>query len=283
LKVAIGNEPERDAAATAVRENGKNGCTLDLLAFWTGWRLNALDAIEATCGRIHVPQSVLDRLLARREKIEFSLKDGLKTARYDDGRVAASEVAPEIVQGWLEEIDRAIAWVEIRAVVCPLILTDDLSPELAVFLQGGRSDIFDSVALAVRKTLLLVSDDRPTREFAHIVGWSRSAWLHQVFGVAAEQGHIGFDTFIRWSADLVDSGHTYIGVSGAALVRALELDAADGKAPGYLYRTLCKVIGGRGASRNPMFWRCFSVYAIFGPTARPTRSGRLPQACCLSI
>ena len=148
---------------------------------------------------------------------------------------------------WLEEIDRAIAWVETRATVCPLILTDDLPPELAEFLHGGRSDIFDSVAVAVRNKHLLVSDDRSTREFAHIVGWGRSAWLHQVFGVAAEQGHIDFDTLIRWSADLVDSGHTYIGVSGAALVRAFELDAASGKAPGYLYRTLCKVIGGRGA------------------------------------
>lgn len=247
LKVAIGNEPERNAAAVAIRENGKNGCTLDLLAFWTGWRLNALEAIELTCGRIHVPQSVFDRLLARREKIEFSLKDGLKTARYDDGRIAATEVAPEIVKEWLEEIDRSIAWVETKATVCPLILTDDLSPELAEFLQGGRSDIFDSVALAARTKHLLVSDDRPTREFAHIMGWSRSAWLHQVFCVSAEQGHIDFGTLIRWSADLVDSGQTYIGVSGAALVRAFELDAADGKAPGYLYRTLCKVIGGRGA------------------------------------
>ncbi|MES0057280.1 tetratricopeptide repeat protein [Mesorhizobium sp. M0078] len=247
LKVAIGNEPERHAAATAVRGNESAGCTLDLLAFWTGWRLKALDAIEATCGRIYLPQSVFDRLLARREQIQSSLKDGLKTARYDNGRIAATEVAPEIVKDWLEDIDKAIAWVETKASVCPLLLTDDLPKELIEFLHGGRSDIFDSVALAIQKQHLLVSDDRPVREFAHIMGWSRSAWLHQVFGVAAERRHIDFDTFIRWSADLVDSGHSYIGVSGVALARSFRIDAAEGKAPGYLYRTLSKVIGGRGA------------------------------------
>ncbi|RWE64146.1 hypothetical protein [Mesorhizobium sp.] len=247
LKVAIGNGPERDAAAIAVRENATQGCTLDLLAFWTGWRLSALETIEATCGRIHLPQSVSDRLLARREQIQFSLKDGLKTARYDNGRIAATEVAPEIVKSWLEDIDKAIAWVEANANVCPLLLTNDLPKDLIEFLQGGRSDIFDSVGLAIQNKHLLVSDDRPIREFAHIMGWSRSAWLHQVFGVAAESGLIDFDTLIRWSADLVDSGHTYIGVSGIALARAFRLDAAEGQVPGYLYRTLCKVIGGRGA------------------------------------
>ena len=42
LKVAIGNEPEREAAAAMVRANERKGCVLDLLAFWTAWRLSAL-------------------------------------------------------------------------------------------------------------------------------------------------------------------------------------------------------------------------------------------------
>src|SRR5262249_13952898 len=79
LKVAIGNEPEREAAARAVRENGKKGCVLDLLAFWTAGQLQALDAIVATCGPIQLTQGVIDRLRARRERIESSVKDGLRS------------------------------------------------------------------------------------------------------------------------------------------------------------------------------------------------------------
>jgi cellulose synthase operon protein C len=66
LKVAMGNEAEREAALQAVRENAQKGCVLDLLAFWTAARLQALDTIAATCGRIHLTQSVMDARGARR-------------------------------------------------------------------------------------------------------------------------------------------------------------------------------------------------------------------------
>lgn len=247
LKVAVGNLPERDAATKAIHENAKQGCVLDLLSFWTAWRLQALDAVTAVCGPIHLPQSVADRLQVRRERIKFSINDGLKTAKYEDGRLAATEVAPEVVKEWLDDIDRAIAWVESNAIVCPLLANDHLPNALREFLRGGRSDIFDSLVVAIQTQRLLISDDLPTREIGRIMGHSSSAWLHQVFGAGLDQERIDFDTFIRWSADLVDSGHNYIGVSGAVLARALQLDARNGTAPGYLYRALTKVIGGKGA------------------------------------
>ena len=57
LKVAAGNFEEREAADRAIRSNGRRGCVLDLLAFWTAWRIGALKAVRATCGPIHLPQS----------------------------------------------------------------------------------------------------------------------------------------------------------------------------------------------------------------------------------
>lgn len=114
-------------------------------------------------------------------------------------------------------------------------------------LRTGRTDIFDSVVLAMQRNVLLVTDDLPTRQFGRALGLRASAWLHQVFGVAADQKRIDFDTFIRWSANLVDAGHSYIGVNGQALARSVRLDAENGEAPGYLFKSLCKVIGGRTA------------------------------------
>ena len=203
--------------------------------------------MTATCGSIFLPQSVVDRLRARREKIQFSAKDGMRSARYDNGKIAATEIAPEVIHTWLDDVDRAIAWVEANAVVCPLVAGDELPPALRDHLRMGRTDLFDSVVLAMQRKVLLVTDDLPTREFGRVLGLEASAWLHQVFGVAADQNRIDFDTFVRWSANLVDAGHSYIGVSGQALARSVRLDAENGKAPGCLFIALSKVIGGRTA------------------------------------
>ena len=247
LKVAIGNEPEREAAARAVRENARQGCVLDLLAFWTAWRLQALDAIAATCGPIHLTQSVMDRLRARRERFDDSATDGLRSARYESGKIALHEVAPEVIMEWRDDVVRAIAWAEANATICPLVAGEGLPTALREHLRTGHSDIFDSIVLAMQAAVVLVTDDLPTREFSRLVGGSGAAWLHQVFAVAHQQRHIDFDTYIRWSADLVDAGHNYIGITGQALARALRMDAEADQSPGYLFKTLIKVIGGRDA------------------------------------
>ena len=99
----------------------------------------------------------------------------------------------------------------------------------------------------MQAAVLLVTDDLPTREFSRLVGGSGGAWLHQVFAVALQHRHIDLDTYIRWSADLVDASHNYIGITGQALAQALRIDAEADQSPGYLFKTLIKVIGGRSA------------------------------------
>jgi cellulose synthase operon protein C len=256
LKVAIGNEFERNAAAAAIRENARKGCVLDLLGFWTAWRLQALDAIVATCGPIHLTQSVLDRLRARRELVDNSARDGLRSASYQAGKMVVREIAPQVIVEWRDDLDRAIAWAEANANICPLVAGDELPIALREHLRAGLSDIFDSVVLAMQAGVLLVTDDRPTREFSALVGGGGGTWLHQVFVTATEWRHVDADTCIRWSAHLVSAGHSYIGISGAALARALRMDAEAGEAPGYLFKALGEVIGGRIAEPRSHLSAC---------------------------
>jgi cellulose synthase operon protein C len=110
LKVAAGNEQERTLANQTVRLNERRGCVLDLLAFWTAWRLGALDAVQLTCGPIQMPQSVLDRLRSRREQFEESARDGLRSAAYENGRMTVREVSGDVITGLRDEVDRAISW-----------------------------------------------------------------------------------------------------------------------------------------------------------------------------
>ncbi|MDQ0304504.1 PIN domain-containing protein [Ancylobacter polymorphus] len=247
LKVAVGGLDEREAASRAVRENARRGCVLDLLAFWTAWQLDALDAVRATCGPIQLPQSVLDRLRARREQFEFSARDGHKSADYENGRIVLHEVSAEVVAGLRDEIDRAIAWTGANATVSPVVASDDLPEGLREHLRLGRSDIFDGLILARQLGILLVTDDLPTREVDRVMDGSGGAWLHVVFGVALDWKAIDVDQYVRWSAHLVDAGHNYLGVSGAVLAQAARLDAMVGEAPGHLFRTLSNMIGGRAA------------------------------------
>ena len=122
LKVAIGNEPERRAAVFAIRNNVCGGCVLDLLAFWTAWRLKALDSIIATCGPINLTQSTLDRLLHRRERLCDAHQSGGRSARYENGKLALTEVAPELLDEWVADVDAAIVWVETNATVNPVVV-----------------------------------------------------------------------------------------------------------------------------------------------------------------
>ena len=105
--------------------------------------------------------------------------------------------------------------------------------------------------------ILLVTDDLPTREFYHSVSSGGvGAWLHKVFEVALDQKRIDLDTYIRWTANLVEAGHNYIGISGTALARALRIDADAGEAPGYHFKTLSHVIGGKKAEPKSHVLAC---------------------------
>jgi hypothetical protein len=250
LKVAAGSPLENEAAFEAIRKNAQDGCVLDLLAFWTAWRLQALDAIIATCGPIHLPQSVMDRLRARREKIDSSARDGLKTAAYAAGKISITEAAPEVVLEWRDDVDRAIAWAQTNANVCPLVASEELPPTLRELLRSGHTDMLDCVVLAFQAGVLLVTDDLPTRLIHGVACGAGSAWLHTVFGMALSRNSIDVETHIRWTACLVDEGHNYLSVSGPLLARSLAADANDGKAPGHLFITLSKMVGGRNAEPN---------------------------------
>ncbi len=249
IKVAKGDKIERATASRLMEENARKGCTLDLLAFWTAWRLGAIETIATTCGPIRLPQSVIDGLRARREKMDFSSNDGLRTVRYEAGKLAVQGVSNEVVRGWRDDIDNAIAWANTHATVCPLVAREDLAPALREHLRAGRSDIFDSLVLAMQTGILLVSDDLTVREVSRALGGGGGAWLHRVFESALNQQAIDLDRFISLTAHLLNAGHNYIGVSGPHLVRALQMDAQTGEAPGYLFNSLTKQIGGINADR----------------------------------
>jgi cellulose synthase operon protein C len=247
LKVAIGEPAERESAARIVRENRGKGCVLDLLAFWTAWQLNALDTVREVGGPIQLTRGILDRLRERRDRIAFSVGDGLRSADFDEGKLILTETTPEVIRTALDDVNGAIAWAEANAAVCPLVANNDLPADLREHLRSGSTDIFESLTLAILHKTLLVTDDLPTRDFGRALGFQQSTWLHQLLSVSPEQKRIDFDTFVRWSAQLIGFGHNYIGVSGLVLERAVHLDFKLNETPGSLFNAVVRAIGGKNA------------------------------------
>jgi len=247
LKVALGSEVERKAAGVAIFTNRGAGCVLDLLSFWTCWRLGALAALSDICGTVHIAQSTMDQLHARRERISHSAQTGAKSARYQDGKIVVTEIPPEVVQSWLVDVDGAIEWAKSKAIVCPLIVSEKIPESLRDQLRDRQAAIFDSLVLAMQKDLLLISDDLPTRDFGRLFGFDRSTWLHPVFMIACDRRKIDFDAYVKWTAHLIGAGHNYLGVSGEALIRSSAIDADAGECPGYFFKQIGRMIGGAAA------------------------------------
>jgi len=247
MKVALGSEDERRAATDAIASNRNAGCVLDLLSYWTCWRLGALRALSETCGTVHIAQSTMDQLLVRREQISHSVRAGLRSARYEEGKMVVVEVDSEVVQTWLADVEAAIEWARANAVVCPLIVPENIPEVLREFLRDSAWEIFDSLIVAMQKKLLLVTDDMPTREFGRRFGFDRSTWLQPVFMVAGNRKKIDFDTYVKWTAHLIAAGHSYICVSGKVLIRAASIDAEAGECPGYFFKQIARMIGGAPA------------------------------------
>jgi cellulose synthase operon protein C len=250
LKVATGNQEEREFIASALVKNAGSGCALDLLTFWTAWTLKGLSVVEEVCGKIHLPQSVIDRLNARKERLLFSAKDGLKTAGYDGNQLTISEMPAAVIQSFITEIDGALEWITQHAKICPVIMTDEIPETMQRMLRSTPSDMFDSLLISVQRKIMLVSDDLPIRQLALSIGFDRSTNLHPVLAHAADGENIDFDTYIRWTAWLVEWGHSYLGVTGEMLARSCVLDAQDGSSPGAIFQSLSGVIGGANAELN---------------------------------
>lgn len=247
IKTATGDLDERNAAAAAIYADRERGCVLDLITLWTAWKLGAMELIRDSCGPIHLPQSVLDQLRARRANLDFFSRDGHRSANYEDGQLQVALIPAETVTLWRDDVDALIAWADVTATIRPVVASDALPDGLRDHLRRSKGDIFDALILARQSELLLLTDDLPIRQLDWAMGGRGGAWLHAVFGIAAEQKHIDLEQYVRWSAQLVNGGQAYLGVSGAALAHAAALDAAAGTVLGPLFRSLSEMIGGSSA------------------------------------
>jgi tetratricopeptide (TPR) repeat protein len=273
IKAAVGLGEEREAAATAIHDNAKAGCVFDLYSYWIAFRLQALDSIRAICGPVYLPQSVMDRLRSRHEKLRLSAHDGLRTAGYEEGRIVVQEIPIDTIKAWIDDLERAIAWTQANANVSPVLTSDTMPNALTDYVRAGLTDVLDGVVVAIHLGKLLVSDDLPTRSICEVAG-GRAASTHQIFQAAVNETVIDRDIFAKWTAELIGGGHNYIGVSSDVLIRSLRLDIEQQGTPGRFFKNTSSMIGGADAEPQSHISVCLGfVRALWDdPTADAYRA-----------
>ena len=246
LRVAEGTEVERVAADASIRANEHAGCVLDLATFWTAWRLDILDQVEAICGVVSVPRSVVDRLQAKRERAEPS-QGGRGTLCYQDGKILHTEPSPEQMNAAVDDFEAALRWIEVRDAAKPLTLTDALPDALRELLQSGRTDMLDAITLALTSSNILVCDDLALRTIHNKFGSIGSTWLHNVLIKAHVVGRIGGRTFTQQTVDMLDAGQSYLAVTGGMIAVGMEMDVLETGSLAHRSEVLTDRLGGEAA------------------------------------
>ncbi len=241
LKVAEGTEPERLASAETIQANAKRGCVLDLSAFWSAWRLGALDDVAATCGVVSVPRSVVDRLHARRERFNQSVIGGHGTLSYHEGKILHTEVTSGQMASLRDDVDAALVWIEVNDAASPIVLDDAAPAALRDHVQSGRTDMLDATILSITTDRMLVCDDLSMRSMHRSLGGKRSTWLHDVLTHSHVAGRIESERFAQQTADLIGAGQNHLGVTGTMMALAVQMDVLehnriDGRAKGLIGR-----------------------------------------------
>ena len=248
LQVAVGTAPERDAARAAIIRNGRSGCVLDLLSFWTAWRLGVLGIVKEICGQVTVPRSVADRLHARLDRHSLSKKAGHASMSYlEGGRILHTETPAERMAEICTDLSAAIGWIERNDASRPLVIGDDLPAAFRDMIQSGRSDMLDAVALALTTGTLLICDDLALRGMHAAGAGERSAWLHAVLTEASDQGRLPVADLTLHTVDMIRAGQAHLGVSGGMIALGVEQDCLEGGRLGDRARALAGRLGGSEA------------------------------------
>ncbi|WP_420606757.1 PIN domain-containing protein [Novosphingopyxis sp.] len=227
MKVAEGTEAERLASAKAIQANAKRGCVLDLNAFWSAWRLGALDDVAATCGAVSVPRSVADRLHARRERFNQSVVGGHGTLSYHEGKILHTEVTSGQMASLRDDVDAALVWIEVNDAASPIVLDDDAPAALRDHIQSGWTDMLDATILSITTDRMFVCDDLSMRSMHRSLGGTRSTWLHDVLTHSHVAGRLESERFAQQTADLIGAGQDHLGVTGMMMAIAVQMDALE--------------------------------------------------------
>jgi hypothetical protein len=129
----------------------------------------------------------------------------------------------------------------------PLLLDDRVPALLRDHIGNARTDMLHALTLSIQLDLLFLSDDLPTRQMRLSLAGNAGSPLHAALAVAGDKKLIDIRRYAELTAGLIEWGCDHVSVNHSVLLTALDLDLDAGEAPGKIFKTLIRMLGGKKA------------------------------------
>lgn len=246
-RVAVGTQPEREAAIEAIEANSAKGCVVDAATYHCIQRLQIMEVVVAVCGPVSISQATRDIYSKRLAKLDVFHDGEAGTLGYHDGKMVFSERTSADRDAARAVILSDLAWLDQNAAILPARPHADPPPALRRIAIARDAHFFDDVFAASGAGRMLLVDDLFTRQMAGLLDVSGTS-LQPVLMVARERRLISQVQYARALTNLIEIGQTSISIDAATLQAARQIDVEAGTiGVGPRFRAALKPLGGRNA------------------------------------
>lgn len=277
IRACVGANDEREAALAALRDAQGQGVAVDLLTVWTAYRLNLLQPLKATFGRLLLPRSAIDSLMDLLRRRELSRGQETMTVGYLKGEPVKELRTPEQTDAAIDALQAGL--IAIRD-VCDITPTDGSE---TLRLDGDAIDRFtvaevlDAAHLAINHKVALLSDDLHLRQLAEQNAAPPGGWLQAAMAVMADGGLLGGRDYLIALGQLAGLRHGHIWLNVETVLALADLD--DPRADGLFHAATQYLCGPKSdpASHLPVALQSFRDLWLWGSPDQVVgrRSGRL--------
>lgn len=217
ILVCSGSAAERSDAFALLQKDGQR-YILDPIALAQLHAMDAVEAVEAVCGRLAITQATIEELRGLLRELELH-PNGYTTVFEHNGEYLRNEISTEAVENERRKLQSLLERVQSRCDVAPAVPRADLKPSMAEGLHevlGAAT--YDTLLAAHGSDLILVSDDWNLRRLAKGELKIPSVWIQPILMRAHDAGLVQSPQYHRATSLLVGWQHRFTSVSPELLL-----------------------------------------------------------------
>jgi len=226
IPVCAGSPEERQVALDLLQSKPMRRYVLEPIAWAELHSLKALDAVEATLGRLGVVQATLEEVRGLISDLALR-RDGYMTMFEQGGQYYRRMVTANAVATQRQSLQSLLDWMRAHCDVIPAVAAADPRPEIAAGLDRALGPaVYDTLLAAQGGNCILVSDDFNLRRLAKSELGVEGIWLQPLLMYATDTKRMNQAHYNRTVVQLSAWRHDFTS-SASAAVRGLSMPPTD--------------------------------------------------------
>jgi hypothetical protein len=218
IRVCIGNADERNEALRLI-QGRRRKFILEPTALQELQMLDALEAVQAICGKLAIVQSTLEELRHQIAELDLHPEGHLRLFEQDGGyhqmEIGAEDIARERMR-----LQTLLDWARAHCEILPAVPERDPDPSIAEAMQRVLGPaVYDTMLAAQSGRCVLLSDDLHLRQIAHSELGVQGVWIQPVL-MCAVGAHLKPDGYQQAVIRLTNWRHDFTSVSADELLYA---------------------------------------------------------------